>query len=96
MSADDAQMVADEVARLRATPGTDPIRELQAQLLEHAPAEVAAAFLRELALRALGRFSDRHDPWLVSAELQLQVYRERKAELKTRKALPQPLPLEGA
>lgn len=72
------QLVAREVATLRAKAATDTVAKLQADLLEAVPTELAAAFLRELALRALAGFGTR-EAWLVTAHLQLLAQKEDRA-----------------
>ncbi len=72
----DAQLVADEVARLRGFGGQRDghLRVLQADMLEQVPTALAVEFLRELALRAI---ADMHgESWMVSAVLQAEVHRE--------------------
>lgn len=87
---DDERIVADEVARLRVRP--DGFSKLQAELLSHAPAEVAAAFLRECALRSLARFDGKED-WAVSAILQADAHSEwRRRKRQGRTPIPQPEP----
>ena len=73
MSDGDAQMVAEEIAHLQRQPGDFP--KLQAEMLEAVPVELAARFLRECALRALGRFDGKPE-WAVSALLQADAHRE--------------------
>ncbi len=75
----DEQLVADEIAAMRAGK-PDAMRTLRADLLEQATTATAAAFLREAALRALNSMSaGRHDEWVVTAALQHQVFKEQRA-----------------
>jgi len=81
----DELIVAREVEALRArsaaTGGVSVLPGLQADLLAAAPVELAARFLREMAMRALdGRFPlGGQEEWAVSAVLQAEAHRERRA-----------------
>ena len=74
----DEQLVADEIAAMRAGK-PDTMRTLRADLLEQATTATAAVFLRENALRALAAmYAGRHDEWVVTAALQHQVFKEQR------------------
>ena len=74
---EDARLVAQEVAVLRLA--NDRIAQLRADLLEQAPPETAATYLREMALQALTwTVRDAGLEWAVSAYLQHQIYLERR------------------